>query len=114
MPSQPELLTDDTYHFFVDDLLTLADTLAELRYLLPRSVGSAGRLSIDDTIGEFLDYPESSFLVNFRMRPESFWALVELLEQRGGDDYWCQQSIGPLGGSTGGVRTLVQTSYIVR
>ena len=98
---EPELLNDSTYHIYLDELVTLADTLASLRYLIPRSVGSAGRLSIDDTITEFLNYPESGFLVNFRMKPESFWALVEILEQKGGDDYWCQQSIGPLGGSTG-------------
>jgi DDE superfamily endonuclease len=98
---EPALLDDDIYHFHLHDLVTLADNLANSRYLIPRSVGSAGRLPIDDTITEFLNFPESSFLVNFRMKPESFWALVELLEQRGGEDYWHQRSVGTVGGGTG-------------
>lgn len=70
---EPELLNDDTYYFYLNDLeLALADTLAESRYLIPRSVGSAGSLSIDDTITEFLGSLESNFLLNFRMKPESF------------------------------------------
>jgi hypothetical protein len=93
---EPKLLNDDTYyHSYLDELLALADTLAGIRYVIPRSVGSAGRLSIDNTITEFLNFPESSFLVNFRMMPESFWALVELLELRGDDNYWGQSSAGP-------------------
>jgi DDE superfamily endonuclease len=98
---EPELLNDDAYHAYLDELLALADTLAGSRYLIPRSVGSAGRLSIDDAIMEFLHFPESGFLVNFRMMPQSFWALVELLEQKGDGDYWGQRSAGPLGGNTG-------------
>lgn len=97
----PALLDDEFYHLHLSDLVAIADTLANSRYLIPRSVGSAGRLPTDDTITEFLNFPESSFLENFRMKPESFWALVELLGQRGGDDYWCQRSVGPAGGSTG-------------
>ena len=62
-------LNDDAYHAYLDELLALADTLAGSRYLIPRSVGSAGRLSIDDAIMEFLHFPESGFLVNFRMMP---------------------------------------------
>jgi hypothetical protein len=58
-------------------------------------------LPIDDAISEFLNFPESSFLVNFRMKPESFWALIELLELKGGNDYWCQNS-GQAGGGNSG------------
>ena len=64
---EPELLNDDTYHFYLNDLeLALADTLAESRYLSPRSVGSAGCLSTDGTVPlrKFLGPLESSFLVN--------------------------------------------------
>jgi hypothetical protein len=57
-------------------------------------------LPIDDAISEFLNFPESSFLVNFRMKPESSWALIELLELEGGNDYWCQNS-GQAGGNSG-------------
>ena len=41
---------------------------------------------------EFLNYPEDGLLANFRMMPESFWALVEPLETRGRDDHWHQNS----------------------
>ena len=50
---EPELLDDDIYHIHLNDLLTLADTLAELRYLVPRSIES-----IDDAITEFLGFPD--------------------------------------------------------
>jgi hypothetical protein len=90
----PDLLNDAAYHNHLSDLPTLAELLSGLRYLNPRSISSAGRLPIADVITEFLNYPESGFVVNFRMTPESFWALVELLETRGRDDHWHQNSGG--------------------
>jgi hypothetical protein len=97
----PDLLNDTVYHNHLSDLLALAEVLAGLRYLNPRSIGSAGRLPIADIITEFLKYPEDGFLVNFRVTPESFWAPVELLETRGGDDHWHQNSGGDRGGGPG-------------
>ena len=35
------------------------------------------------------------------MMPESFWALVELLESKGSGDYWHQNSVGAAGGNPG-------------
>jgi DDE superfamily endonuclease len=35
------------------------------------------------------------------MKPESFWALVELLERKGGVDYWCQNATGDGNSSSG-------------
>jgi DDE superfamily endonuclease len=97
----PALFDNAAYHGYLGDLRTLAKALTSIRYLSPRSIGSAGRLPIGDVIGEFLRYPESGFLVNFRMKPDSFWALVELLERKGGDNYWCQNSSSAAGGSPG-------------
>ena len=98
---EPVLLDDAVYHNHLSDLVALADAIASLRYFNPRSIGSAGRLPINDVIAEFLNYPESPFLVNFRMMPESFWALVELLESKGSGDYWHQNSVGAAGGNPG-------------
>ena len=75
----PDPLNDAVYHNHLSDLPTLAELFSGLQYLNPRSIGSAGRLPIAGVITEFLNYPESSFLVKFRMTPESFWALVEPL-----------------------------------
>jgi hypothetical protein len=96
LPDGPDLLNDTVYHNHLTDLLALAELLAGLRYLNPRSIGSAGRLPIADIITEFLNYPEEDgFLANFRVTPESFWALVELL------DHWHQNSGGDRGGGPG-------------
>ena len=69
-----------------DDLLsTLAlayHEISDSRYLNRGSRGSAGRLPIE-AIAEYLSYPDRSFLANFRMHRESFWALVDLLHDRG-------------------------------
>lgn len=88
---------DAVYHNQLSDLLALAELLASLQYLNPRSISPAGRLPI----AEFLNCPEHDFLVNFGMMPESFWALVELLETRGRDDHWHQNSGGAGGGDPG-------------
>ncbi|KAN0081008.1 hypothetical protein V8E54_004212 [Elaphomyces granulatus] len=96
---EPVLLEDAVYHNHLSDLVALADAIASLRYFNSRSIGSAGRLPINDVIAEFLNYPESPFLVNFRMMPESFWALVELLESKGSGDYWHQNSVAAAGGN---------------
>ena len=97
----PALLDDADYHTRLNEILILAQSIATLRYLNPRSVGSAGRLSIHDAITEFLNFPEDGFLVNFRMLPERFWALVEMLEARGGGDYWHTHPLSAAGGSSG-------------
>jgi len=87
--------------FFIGRSLKQISRPSQRCSLNPRSIGSAGRLPIADVITEFLNYPESGFLVNFRMTPESFWALVELLESRGCDDHWHQNSGGAGGGGPG-------------
>ena len=70
-----------------DDLLsTLAlayHAISDPRYLNRGTRGSAGRLPIEEAIDEYLSYPDRSFLVDFRMRRESIWALVDLLHERG-------------------------------
>ena len=69
-----------------DDLLsTLAlayHAISDSRYLNRGARGSAGRLPIE-AITECLSYPDQNFLVDFRMHQESFWALVDLLHERG-------------------------------
>ena len=57
----PDLLNDTVYHNHLTDLLALAELLAGLRYLNPRSIGSAGRLPIADVITEFLNLPRERF-----------------------------------------------------
>ena len=70
-----------------DDLLSTLGlayhAISDSRYLNRGTRGSAGRLPIEEAIAEYLNYPDRSFLVNFRMHRESFWALVDLLHERG-------------------------------
>ena len=69
--------------------------IEENRYSVNRVHGSAGRMTINSTIDEFLDrFPDSNFRVNFRMNPESFWRLVDILVARCGLQYWGQH-VGP-------------------
>jgi hypothetical protein len=35
-----------------------------------------------------------AFFANFRMEQDSFWDLVKLLEEKGGDKYWRQNTSG--------------------
>lgn len=87
----PSLLADANYHGYIEGLFIQSSYLSASRYIVERLNGSAGRLPIN-SIHQFLHYPDDGFLVNFRMMPESFWALVGLLEERGGPDYWCQNN----------------------
>lgn len=64
-------------------------------------MGSAGRLPLHNVISHLLNYPETGFLCNFRMKPASFWALVEVLAAKGGDEYWCQNTGQGNGGASG-------------
>jgi hypothetical protein len=92
---EPALL-DESYHNSFPDILISSTTIHDSRYLNPRLNGSADHLSVD-TIAEFLMYPGESFLANFRMKQQSFQDLVQLLEEKGGNEYWCQNPAGARG-----------------
>jgi len=96
----------------LEDLFTLLQALESFRYLQRRVYGSAGRLSSGDNIEiiqQFLNYPTSAFLANFRMRQESFLALVELLTIRGGDN-WFHNTSQSAANLTSGRPILIQVA----
>ena len=82
----PSLLADSNYHGYIEDLFIQSSYLSASCYIVECSNGSAGWLPVD-SIYQFLHYPDDGFLVNFHMMPESFWALVGLLEKREGSGY---------------------------
>ena len=86
------VLANANYHHYIEDLFLQASYLSRFHYINRRLNGSADQLSVD-SIDQFLNYPDYGFLVNFCMMSESFWVLVELLEERERSDYWCQNDL---------------------
>ena len=80
--SESEEVEED-YDDLISTLALAYHAISDSRYLHRGSRGSAGRLPIEEAIAEYLSYPDRSFLANFRMHRESFWALVDLLHERG-------------------------------
>ncbi|KAF8459268.1 hypothetical protein BDZ91DRAFT_665626, partial [Kalaharituber pfeilii] len=62
------------------------DTIAAHRYISRGE--SAGQHSSNVLYDLIHEYPDRSFLALFRMHKASFWHLVDLLQNAGGEDYW--------------------------
>ena len=75
----------------------MQDHIASHRYLSLRDI-SAGRLDSDVLEAYIYEYPGTTFLVLFRMHRASFWQLVTILSDAGGQDYWDQRQWGTLSG----------------
>ena len=83
LDSDSDSETEEDYYDLLDTLATAHDAISDSRYLNRGTRGSAGRLPIEEAIAEYLRHPDHSFVANFRMHQESFWALVDLLHERG-------------------------------
>ena len=75
---------------YIQDLILMHDIISSTRYLFKGLKGSAGRHAGDSLEAYIHEYPDTSFLHLFRMHRVSFWQLVQLLTQEGGNAYWCQ------------------------
>ena len=62
----------------MEDLWEIHELVSEKRYLMDRTL-SAGRHEGDILYRLIYDYPDSAFLTMFRMHPDAFWKIVELL-----------------------------------
>ena len=76
---------DDVLEEYLDDLLTVHDVVVHHYPSRGGSTGHHGDDSLDACIHES---PDTTFLTSFRMHRASFWQLVELLTNAGGEGYW--------------------------
>ena len=71
----------------IKDLFDAHDMIISHRYLSHDM--SAGRHANIDILESYIhEYPETVFLALFCMHRASFWQLVELLTEAGGEKYW--------------------------
>ena len=81
---------DKVLEAYIRDLELIKDMICSYRYLSRGPSGSAGRHGSNSLEAYIYKYRESAFLTLFRMHRRSFWQLVELLSEAGGQEYWCQ------------------------
>jgi len=73
----------------IESLLVVRASIARQHYYLPRNT-SARRHHVDVLEAYIQEYPETAFLALFRMHRDSFWHIVQLLTEAGGEGYWDQ------------------------
>jgi len=74
---------ENDYEEDLEDLLAIREVIASDRYC-----DSAGWHDIDILEAYNRDYPDTAFLMLFRIYRASFWQVVEILVHAGGGAYW--------------------------
>lgn len=86
--SEEEELASD-----IEDLLIMQEVISSQRYLT-RPVERGDRHHNLDLLEAYIrEYPDDEFLALFRMHRDSFWKLVELLKDAGGEGYWDRRAV---------------------
>jgi len=70
----------------IESLLVVRASIARQRCYLPRNT-SAGRHNVDALEAYIQQYSEIAFLTLFGMHRNSFWYIVQLLTEAGGEGY---------------------------
>jgi len=76
----------------IESLLAVRASIARQCYYLPQHT-SAGRHNVDILEAYIQQYPETAFFALFRMHRNSFWHIVQLLTEAGGEGFWDQREI---------------------